>query len=91
MYVILDRPPVGQCDLCGTPFFGERDTIAHLQTAQHRIAAVAEIAARHRQRERLALFYESEDPEIEAHMRTVGRRMRREGRWTVKPSERAGF
>jgi hypothetical protein len=60
MYVILDRPPIGQCDLCGTPFYGQRDTIAHLQTAQHRIATVAEIAARHRQRERLGFHSEIE-------------------------------
>ncbi len=31
------------------------------------------------------------DPEVEAHMRTVGERMIREGRLEVKKSERAGF
>lgn len=31
------------------------------------------------------------DPEVDAHMLEVGRRMRREGRMVVKRSERAGF
>jgi hypothetical protein len=31
------------------------------------------------------------DLEIEAHMRRVGKRMLKEGRWTVNPNERAGF
>ena len=31
------------------------------------------------------------DPEIETHMRKVGRRMRREGRMVILPRERAGF
>jgi hypothetical protein len=31
------------------------------------------------------------DPEVEAHMREVGERMKREGRLTVKKNERAGF
>lgn len=34
---------------------------------------------------------ENWDPEVERHMRRVGQRMLAEGRWTVKPSERAGF
>lgn len=41
---------------------------------------------------RLPVFDESNwDPEVAAHMRVVGARMLREGRMTVKPSERAGF
>jgi hypothetical protein len=31
------------------------------------------------------------DPEVEAHMNELGKRMLREGRLTVKPNERAGF
>jgi hypothetical protein len=31
------------------------------------------------------------DPEVDEHMRKVGRRMVEEGRLTVNPSERAGF
>jgi hypothetical protein len=31
------------------------------------------------------------DPEVAAHMEKVGKRMIREGRLEVKPSERAGF
>lgn len=31
------------------------------------------------------------DPEVDEHMRGVGRRMLKEGRWEVKPHERAGL
>jgi hypothetical protein len=31
------------------------------------------------------------DPEVEAHMNELGKRMLREGRLTVRPNERAGF
>lgn len=31
------------------------------------------------------------DPEVAAHMKKLGERMLKEGRLTVKPSERAGF
>lgn len=31
------------------------------------------------------------DPELESHMRKVGRRMRKERRLIIKPNERAGF
>lgn len=34
---------------------------------------------------------EAWDPEIDEHMRKVGERMLEEGRFEVKPSERAGF
>jgi hypothetical protein len=33
---------------------------------------------------------ETWDPEEEAHLLRVGRRMREEGRWEVKPNERPG-
>jgi len=93
MYVILHRDPTGGCDLCGTPFYGQRDMVAHLQTTEHRLNVAAAIADRHEVKRALAPFHDPEwgDPEIEAHMRRVGQRMLREGRWEVKPSERAGF
>jgi hypothetical protein len=89
--LILVRDPIGQCDLCGTPFFSHRDLRAHFATPEHRDAVEAEIAERRAQQKRLAFLHESDDPEVEAHLREVGKRMRAEGRWEVKPSERAGF
>jgi hypothetical protein len=91
MYVILSREPTGWCDLCGVPVYSDRDLIAHFETPNHRLAYATALADRHDQKHRLRLFHESQDPEIEEHMKRVGDRMRREGRWTVHPSEKAGF
>jgi hypothetical protein len=93
LYVILDREPIGHCTICEVPFYSNRDTVAHLRGSEHRLNMAAEMAARRQRNQRLAVFYDPEwgDPEIEAHMKRVGRRMRAERRWEVKPSERAGF
>lgn len=89
--LILVRDPIGQCDLCEKPFFSHRDLRAHFATIEHREAAQVEIQAEAERRKRLAMIYESTDPEIERHLLGVGKKMLAEGRWTVKPSERAGF
>lgn len=88
---MICRVPVGGGEICGKPFFPgeERAWQKH----------VGECAARHRDeideqspRTRLPAFDpERDDPEIAAHMKKVGKRMLEEGRWVVKPSERAGF
>jgi hypothetical protein len=91
MYVILSREPTGECHLCGVPVYSDRDLAAHLASPNHRLAYAEALADRHDTKQRLRLFHEAQDPEIEAHMKGVGQRMLREGRWTVKPSEKAGF
>jgi hypothetical protein len=91
MYVVLSREPTGWCDLCGVPVYSTRDLIAHFQTANHRLAYATALADRHDVKTRLRLFHEPQDPEIEEHMKRVGKRMLQEGRWTVHPSEKAGF
>jgi hypothetical protein len=87
-----ERPAVGSCYLCGAEFAEGDNVIAHMRKCvnaaghdvqQDRIDKV----------DRLEIFLDPNawDPEVEAHLRKVGERMRAEGRWEVKPNERAGF
>jgi hypothetical protein len=54
-------------------------------------AAEARILERQAEKKRLAFLHEDPDPEVTAHLKEVGKRMRKEGRWVVKKNERAGF
>jgi hypothetical protein len=91
--LILVREPIGQCELCSVPFYSTRDAVSHLQTAEHGDNVEWAREAREHQKRMLAVVHDPEfgDPEIEEHMRKVGKRMLAEGRWEVKPSEKAGF
>jgi hypothetical protein len=89
--LILVRDPIGFCGLCETPFYSDRDVRTHMATIQHRESVQAAIEAEQARKKRLALIYESTDPEVEEHLLKVGKRMLAEGRWVVKPNERAGF
>lgn len=89
--LILVREPIGACHLCEVPFFDHRDLRAHFATVEHREAAQAAITAEQDRKKRLAMIYESDDPEIERHLLDVGKKMLAEGRWEVKPNEKAGF
>lgn len=84
-----DRP-TGGCALCGVPFFRDRDVKQHLASPGHAEMVERAREARGRRDQRLAIMRHP-DPEVAEHMAGVGRRMLREGRLTVKPSERAGF
>ena len=81
------RVPTGTHSVCGTRFDSEGAMMRHVKrcvaenaTAIHEAPLLARVPG-------LA----PADPEIEAHMRQVAKRMLAEGRWEVKPSERAGF
>lgn len=89
--LLLFREPTGQCDLCETPFYSDRDLRAHFATPEHKAAAEAEILEREAEKQRLAFLHHDPDPEVTEHLRKVGERMKAEGRWEVKPNERAGF
>lgn len=89
--LILLREPVGRCYLCHVDLYSDRDVRLHMASGEHRDAIEDARAEREAEKRRLALFHEHPDPEVEAHMLRVGERMRREGRWEVKPNERAGF
>lgn len=83
------RVPINEEDLCLKGFYPgeERAFQRHVGICarQHRDAI-------EERRKRLAIFHEDAwDPEIAAHMRKVGERMKREGRLVVKPNERAGL
>ena len=82
------RVPTGPRSICGAEFRSHESLVRHLRN---------ECVSRHEEeihtsslRARMPVL-ESWDPEVDAHMKRVGERMRREGRWTVRPSERAGF
>lgn len=86
-----DRQATGFCGVCDVPFYSDRDMRAHLRSGSHRDAMALSVQAEHARKERLAIFHTSADPEVEAHLKVVGKTMLREGRMVVKPSERAGF
>lgn len=89
--LIIPRDQIGFCDICGVPFFSDRDARVHMGTPGHAEAVQAELTAERRRRDRLAFLHEDLDPEVTEHMRKVGKRMLEEGRMVVKPNERAGF
>jgi hypothetical protein len=99
--IILTRRQIGHCELCEehqgepVPFYTDRDVRTHMVTLAHRESVLAEMGAEAERRKRLALIYdpenESTDVEVEEHLRKVGKRMLAEGRWVVKPNEKAGF
>src|SRR5438552_18365309 len=94
--IILDAAPptrvVGVCHVCGSEF-GEGQE----QTWQKHVGDCARkhmdeiLAMRPSERNKGGPFDpETWDPEVEAHMAEVGRRMLRERRLEVLPHERAG-
>jgi ABC-type histidine transport system ATPase subunit len=91
----MNRPAIGYCGICETPFYTEKGMRAHLRSGGHAAQVEIERAAQQEKRERLAIFYDPEstgsDPEIAEHLKKVGQRMLKEGRWEVKRNERAGF
>lgn len=89
--LIIERPQIGFCDVCDVPFFTDRDVRQHMGSSQHEEGMQAARAAEALRRARLAFMDEVPDPEVAAHMRQVGKKMLREGRWVVHPSEKAGF
>lgn len=81
--------PVGECYSCGIPFFSREEGERHMGPCarKHQAELMAQAVKR-----RIPIFDpENWDPEVERHMRKVGKRMIREGRLEVKPNERAGF
>lgn len=73
--------------MCGMVF---RDRHAWESHVNHCAREHIDVIRAHSLENRMPIF-KSWDPEVEEHMLKVGRRMREEGRWEVKPSERAGF
>jgi hypothetical protein len=86
-----EEPPKATCFLCGSDFTSDTALIRHAKTCvndaghDHRME-------REEKNARLEIFSEEAwDPEVSAHLRKVGQQMLKEGRWEVKPNERAGF
>ncbi len=84
---------VGKCHVCGSQFGEGQETVWEKHVGQCARAHMDEIHAS-KPSERLKggpWDPQNWDPEVDAHMLKVGRRMLAEGRMEVKPSERAGL
>jgi hypothetical protein len=77
--LILVRQQTGFCDICDVPFYSDRDVRTHMATIAHREAVQAAVEAEQARKKRLALVYDSTDPEVEEHLLKVGKRMLAEG------------
>lgn len=90
---VTAAPLVGLCKVCGAKFYRgeELKWQAHVgPCARAHIDEIRAVVAE--RRKALAIFDESAwDPELAAHMRQVGKRMKAEGRLVVKKNERGGF
>jgi hypothetical protein len=88
-----ERPVVGVCHVCGAEFGEGQEEVWQRHVGACARAHIDEIrASTPSARNRGGPFDpETFDPEVDAHMAEVGRRMRAEGRLEVLPSERAGF
>lgn len=93
-----ERAIVGHCWVCQlvtgeATIFREGEEQAwqrHVgECARKHMAAIQ--AASPSERNRGTVFGESQDPEVEEHLLGIGRRMKRENRWELKPGERAGL
>lgn len=94
--VILDAAAptrvVGVCHVCGEKFGEGQEQLWQKHVGECARAHMDEIlASRPSERNKGGPFDpETWDPEVEAHMREVGKRMLAEGRLEVLPHERAG-
>jgi hypothetical protein len=77
-------------DLCGRLFYEDENRAFQAHTIKCVQANRAHIEALVKARTLDGLLVPW-DPEVAEHMRKVGETMKREGRWEVKPNERAGF
>jgi hypothetical protein len=77
-------------ELCGRLFYEDENRAFQLHATKCAAANRSHIEALSKARTLDGLL-SPWDPEVDEHMRKVGRQMRKEGRWTVNPNERAGF
>lgn len=84
---------VGRCHVCGSEFGPGEEQAWRSHVGKCARAHIDEIrASAPSERVKGTLWDPNNfDPEVDAHMREVGRRMLREGRWEVLPHERAGL
>src|SRR4051812_20712170 len=89
--LVVQKQMTGVCAVCEVPFYGQRDMQNHFGHPRHEEAVQGRLEEERRRKARLAFMHEDPDPEVTKHLEGVGKRMLREGRWVVKPNERAGF
>jgi hypothetical protein len=85
------RVAVGDGQVCGKLFYAGEESAFERHVGRCAREHIAEIVQGSPRSRIPVLDPKTWDPEVEDHMRAVGRRMLEEGRMTVKPSERAGF
>jgi hypothetical protein len=83
--------PIGRCLVpgCGAKFFKGEEKAWQMHVGKCARANMDKIEAI--QKANRESIFAPWDPEVTSHLLGVGRRMRQEGRLTIKPSERAGF
>lgn len=79
----------GHCSTCDRVFYRGEEQAWQKHVYKCAMENLDEIlAARAEQKKRLAIFHESENPDVDAHLAKIGERMLREGRLVMKKSER---
>jgi hypothetical protein len=88
-----DARIVGVCHICDAKFGEGQEQAWERHVGKCARAHIDEIRANTPKAKQKGTVFDPDsfDPEIESYMLEVGKRMLREGRWEVKPNERAGF
>lgn len=82
-------PRVGVCSTCDKRFYAGEEQAWQKHVGQCAMDHLPEILeARAEQKRRMAIFNESWNPDVDAHLAKVGEKMLREGRLVMHKSER---
>lgn len=85
------REPTGHCNVCGEDLYGTvGDAQKHMGACARANIDAIRAAAPSQKRKGGPFDPDLWDPEVEEHLRKVGKRMLAEGRMEVLPSEKAG-
>ena len=86
-----ERPPAFRCELCGKQFNKNEGAVWERHVGECARVHHDEIQALVAKRQSGPSHESNWDPEIAEHMLDLGKKMRREGRFEVRPNERMGF
>lgn len=86
-----EQERIGACLVCGARFYRGQETTWTRHVGECARANMDRLIAESPRTLMPILQPEAWDPEIEAHMRKLGKKMTAEDRLEVKPHERAGF
>lgn len=82
---------IGGCLVCGAKFYRGQEAIWQRHVVKCATSNIDELRASAPSETNKGTIFDpaDRDADLERHFREVGERMRREGRWDVKPNERA--